>query len=716
MRIESAHIRNFKLLGDVDLHFSTDRGRPLTVIRAENGSGKTSILYALRWGMYGKDGVPAGMRLTSTSAARGRAVTVQVRLEFAATDPTTDEEVRYRLIRTCDETPGDGDAVNRSGEKLRLLRRTTRGEEDVREGAEALITTLLPKNLANVFFTNGDDVQRFIAGGRESEKERQREVHEAIRQVLGLDDVVAAEGHLSAIAKQMRADLSASGGAELQSAQEELDRTQEEQDRATEELSRVRGRIEEVEEWLRADEHELDSLRGLGDLDVIQARIHELEADVEDLERREIALRSRVKEELQSESLSWTLLGDKLRHGLSLLERLADNKVIPGPSVEVLNDRLALGVCICGEPLQPGDRHYDHVRELVSQQDEVAPELQRLTALLHQARNSVRSEEAAMERRRSFTDHAKELQQQYIEIRDARRAKTLSLNLEREKRGQINQDRVQELTTRLQRNRRKRSEFDRQYGEFEGKLQGLEEELRQRKERLRSALAAADLNKAREGRYRVANDLVELAKGTLATLHGLYVQRTSSRMDQLFLEIVGADPTVDGSLFNGVHINAKYDIIVQTRNGRTLDADTELNGASQRALTLAFIWALMEVAEKEAPRIIDTPLGMTSGAVKRRMVEMLTRASETGGVRYQVVLFMTRSEIRDIEGLIDKSAGSVFTLTCSKDYPVDLVNDLGSDVPTIQVCPCSHTEVCGVCERRRDMGSGRFTRREERGE
>ena len=59
MRLESAHIRNFKLLEDVDLEFSVDPNHPLTVIRAENGSGKTSILLALRWAMWGEPRYPS---------------------------------------------------------------------------------------------------------------------------------------------------------------------------------------------------------------------------------------------------------------------------------------------------------------------------------------------------------------------------------------------------------------------------------------------------------------------------------------------------------------------------------------------------------------------------------------------------------------------------------------------------------------------------------
>ena len=712
MRLESAHIKNFKLLENVDLIFSTDSQQPLTVIRAENGSGKTSILYALRWAMYGARGIPTGMRLTTAAKPPGRPVTVQVRAEFTTTDPYSGDEVRYRLIRSCEETPGEDDRFQRNPDQLRLLRRTTDGEEDIEDGKEGLIRKLLPLNLADVFFTNGDDVQRFISSGQQADRERQKAVHSAIRQLLGLDDVEATEKHLSNIAKNLKRELADDGGEELQAANAALEVIQGRVAADEDELDIIRERIVRVDEQIRADERELDGIRGIGDLDTIQARIRELREDLSQLGTQEGGIRGQMKELLQSEGLSWRMIGPQLQQGLGILDDLADRKVIPGAAIEVLTDRLELGICICGEDLGEGSARHQHIEDLIKQQREVAPELQRLSTVWHLARNSSSVQRAAIAAGRSFDEIGADLRQQYTGCRDVQRRKQADLESERERRTQIDAERVRTLTDRIKQNAGKRSGFDRRYGEVEGRLQGLEEEARLLDERVRKAEAETTLNETIRLRSVVAYDLLELAQGTLGSLKSDYVQRVSARMNELFLDIVGSDPDAEAAVFTGVTINDRFDIVIHTQGGKTLDADYELNGASQRALTLSFIWALMEVAGREAPRIIDTPLGMTSGAVKHRMVELLTSPADAAGLAYQVVLLMTRSEIRDIEDLLDERAGSVSTLSCSKDYPVDLVNEWGDGAPTVRSCACDHRQICSVCTRRKD-DSTRFTVREE---
>ena len=700
---------NFKLLEDVELRFSSDPARPLTVIRAENGSGKTSILQALRWGMWGEEGISSGMPLTSTAIPVGEPATVQVSVDFSERDMYSGEETRYRLIRTCEETRGEGDEHQRTTPRVRLLELTDRGSADIEGGKQARISAMLPLSLADVFFTDGDAVQNFVSGMDQSERERQEYVHQAIRQLLGFDVVELAERVLGTISRSFRRKLRDSGSEELQAAEDRLEKIEDDLVAKRAERTLIRTRIEGVDQQIHEDERELDRIKGIGDLNAIQARIHQLNADIEHLEDEELNVRTQMKSLLQSEGLSRRVLRNQLHSGVDVLAELENRNVIPGMSVGLLHDRLELGECICGVALSEGDPRHAHVLGLIEQQRRTEPSLQRLTELRYESRSITHDASDLTDTNGAFPERLDTLRKQFTSCKDRQRQKAGDLKVEYDKRAQIDEERVRILTDRLASSRGKKSEYERQLGEVERWIQEMGEQEKLQQEAVAEAERQEQLSNVLRRRSEVAADLLALVTGILDRLKSDHVHRVSERMDQLFLDIVGADPTADSSLFSGVNIvSGSYDVVVHAQGGRTLDVVTDLNGASKRALTLSLIWSLMEVAEKEAPRIIDTPLGMTSGAVKHRMVELLTSPVDGRGIPYQVVLFMTRSEIRDIEQLIHDRAGVITTLTCSKDYPVDLVNDWGAGYPVVRTCSCDHTQVCRLCERRNDQGKFRY--------
>jgi DNA sulfur modification protein DndD len=166
-------------------------------------------------------------------------------------------------------------------------------------------------------------------------------------------------------------------------------------------------------------------------------------------------------------------------------------------------------------------------------------------------------------------------------------------------------------------------------------------------------------------------------------------------MNSIFLEMIGADPE-QGAIIRRAEISPEFDIIVYGPNDRTLNPDRDLNGASRRALTLAFILALTKVSEVEAPNVIDTPLGMTSGYVKRSILRTAVRESA------QLVLFLTHDEIAGCEDIIDEAAGVVFTLTNPAHYPKMLVNDPHVKERKVLRCECDHRNTCRLCQRRTD--------------
>lgn len=717
MRLVGARITNLKLLEDVGLQFSTDPERPLTVIRAENGSGKTSVLYALLWAFYGMRGlannpqVIQSMRLTSAAAPPDTPVEVQVMVEFEHTDDSGDR-TRYRLVRTVTETPGSGDKVDRGADRVRLLKVTKDGEQPV-EPADALIEKLVPARLKNVFFTNGDDVQTFISG-RSGNQQRQGQVHRAIKDLLGLDVLRTASGDIEAAYRSLRTETAKSGGGDFAAATkalEETDKKLEECKASRDNLNlRLAAMTEQKDRW----ERDLLALRGIGDLDEINTRIEAAEGETKRLEAARARSLAQMREALRLEEFSWFSLDDRLEKGLQMLGDLADREVIPGRSIEVLTDRLHLNVCICGEPLPEGSPRRQAVETLRSESQKVSESRQRLTSLFYSARQSKGGHDGRVEEGRDFAARRSGLLEEFTQVRDALAAKGAELQALKKRREDIDESRVRDLVEKIGKVEAQIADANTDLGALSADISRLDSLREERRIRAKEAERAVNLNRDLATKRDVAEDLNRLTAGTLQVLEQDYVDRVSQRMNSLFMEIVGSHPDFEAGVFTGVHIGKNYDIVVDTHHDRRLDTDFELNGASQRALTLSFIWALMEVSGVTAPRIIDTPLGMIAGGVKSRMVDVITKPAAAGSPDFQVVLLLTRSEIRDVEKLLDVRAGVVTTMSCSKDWPEDLVHSWQVDHPLVRVCRCNHRESCRICARRYDEQHGITVHDEER--
>lgn len=709
MKLLWARIENFKLLEDVEVEFSVDPKRPLTVIRAENGSGKTSLMFALSWGLFGERGLPSDaqqLRLISSSAPAGTPVTVRVAIEF---ENWTAElgSVRYRLTRSVDQTPRDGtDNVSKGTESVRLERLDPEGNKLV---DPEQLHAMLPPRLKDVFFTNGDDVQSFVAGTL-GQGHQQDHVKEVLRVLLGIDRVEDTVKDLGAVARKLRNEAARLGGQDLQRAEDKL-RGAEEKKAA---LRRTHDDLLEKESKMRAEyariEKELGEIRGVGNVEELSAEIKRLDAESKRLLEDRKSTRNRMRRLMASQDVAWGLGGAVLERGLTQLNDLADKKVIPGVSVQVLHDRLDLGTCICGEALDAGSpdgaRRRRNVETVIVEQQVHTEVEHRQTGVWHQARAAHAELRAKAAQGQTVWADLDELVIKLTTIREDLEGKAAAKKAAEDKRQKIDDQRIQELTTRRTALDAKITSNTREQGRVGSDLSRASAEYDEAKSGYDVARVEDGKSDALGRRAGIAADLESLASGILDRLKKEYVDKIAARTSDMFLEIVGSSPEFESAVFTGVAIDAEaLQIVVQTRNGRSLDPAFEVNGASQRALTLAFIWAVTEVSGTTAPRIIDSPLGMVAGGVKTRMVEAITAPTKEDTQDYQVVLLLTRSEIRDIEDLLEQRSGAFNTLSCSKDYPTDLRFDWGTTYPVVRACRCDHRHSCETCARRIDGSS-----------
>ena len=156
--------------------------------------------------------------------------------------------------------------------------------------------------------------------------------------------------------------------------------------------------------------------------------------------------------------------------------------------------------------------------------------------------------------------------------------------MEEARRSQIDEERVRELTERLDSGKTKRSEYERQLGQIQGRVQELEEQLKQQQDAVNEAERQEELSNALRLRSTVATDLLSLTTGILDRLKTDHVRRVSARMEQLFLDIVGADRAAESSLYSGLNIvSGSYDVEIHTLEGRKLDVDDRIKWGIQES-------------------------------------------------------------------------------------------------------------------------------------
>ena len=385
-----------------------------------------------------------------------------------------------------------------------------------------------------------------------------------------------------------------------------------------------------------------------------------------------------------------------LQTATAKLDELRQRGKIPNTTIPVLEDRLTAGVCICGENLDSRDPlgrdRRTHIETLIDQSRR-ADEVQRAITDLYYGAKQLSGSDGLREpdwpeAYRNVVGKRDNLET----LRDEAGRKYRSLEAKLQ---EIPNTDIQGLREAQRQFKAQRDKFLSKHASFETRLAVLQRE-RGIAERERDGLLSAQKKGARIlAGLDVTSDVETVLQSAYQHITNEELVKVSEHMNEIFLEMIGADPR-QGAIIRRTEVSRDFDILVYGPRDKKLNPDRDLNGASRRALTLAFILALTKVSGVEAPNVIDTPLGMTSGYVKRAILTTAVREST------QLVLLLTQDEISGCEDIIDQTASVVFTLTNPAHYPKMLINDPGVEDRKIVRCECDHRRSCRLCERRLD--------------
>lgn len=646
MKITEITLRNFKpFYGEVTINPTTDPGKPILLMRGKNDAGKTSFHSAFRFCLYGPEDTEEKHSLinrTAASEADGKAGVI-MSFEHGQEIFTVERMVEFSQVDSADDRQADNiyRQVHDAGGN------TVVGKSAGTQEYQMFMNRVLPENVADFFFFDAEELNRF-------EQSHDEEVREAIETVLGIQEIENAISDLDSKKGDYEREFTSiqSTIEENRERKEELEKVQERIDEIAGEV----GELQEVDEQLETKRESLESVKqeisDLSDTADKRQRIEEIE---EEIGRLEDSLKEKKKDrnELQrragpmiAQNAATVILEDYDVEGVS-----GEAEVI---SSIITGDR---STCLCGEALTP--EHRQHLRERWNRLS--SEETRRLSNLQSLCGNLDINVDAELEKYQSKDQSVRRLE---LDIEE----------LEEEKEGiesdvrEIEEDAEERLKQRRDKLKQDINELEDQQAELNQELGELKKEKDQLLSRIQSQGGATE----REERFQ---ELISLAKRSRDAMEGIKDELIDQRREEVeehasetFLKLTNRPDQYDG-----LTITDNYELRIRSGGAsRTIQEQKPSEGQKQ-IIAYSFIAGLSRYTTRDAPVVIDTPIGRLDREHKNNLLQHYPEFSEQVMILYQP----NELELEDQEQLSD---------SMSKHYSIEVRDDI-EDASTIEELP-----------------------------
>jgi DNA sulfur modification protein DndD len=326
--------------GEHSIELSQDPEQNVTLIHAENGVGKTTLLNALLWCFYGETTAKFEKRDELVNydalAAGRRHAYVEVLFEHGGK--------RYRARRYT-----RGGAAEREFAIMRI----DDGHHQTMDNPDTLINTVIPKGMAGHFLFDGEHAEVFLG------EDNRGTIRRAVQDILGCSLIKTAVADLGETATYYRKQMPASkASANMDAISSRIDALTTQIQTAVDAREALLGDIEVIDQQGADIENKLRNSAGAAQL---QTR--------RDKTVGELARSRKRESDAQDDLLK--CLGDNGRFLVSTritevamdhLDQEETKGKIPSPyNEEFVTDLLEMERCICGAELKPGTHPYELV-------------------------------------------------------------------------------------------------------------------------------------------------------------------------------------------------------------------------------------------------------------------------------------------------------------------------------------------------------------------
>ena len=632
MLLQTIELQNFRQFVNEKIDFSTDPERNVTLIIGENGTGKTTFAQAFFWCFYGETDFSDKIILNRSviekmTPDQKETVRVAIRLTHGSAE--------YEIIRTQEYKKAYTNRVTGANAVLNVQVKSADGNTRYLKPleCESTIQNILPKELANYFFFDGERIEKMskeIASGRKSSG-----FSNAVVGLTGLKATLAALDHLSptrttSVMGKLTLEYSGDSDGKMQQLTKRIGELQDELERITVRLSEIDDEIESATTSRAQFEQDI---KQFADGEKLQNERERLRRELADVKRTKATF---VKDICKAFNDGMpTFFGISMVKGA--LEVLSHSdfsgKDIPEMHAKTIQFLLKRGTCICGTHLDPGTIPYNKVMELM---DYLPPQSIGVTVgqFIKDSRMKYSRENDLLQQLKdkmalisTQTDKVEELKEEIAQISDKLDGADVREQV-RKINGQIT------ACTKIisaRKDEQKRLLI----------RQGQCEEEKKQKENRRSELSLLDKN----------NQKIELYKAYTQQIYDELLAEYKEKEKKVRERLERSINEIFKSIYDGglsLSIDEKYNISVYVTD---FEGGVETSTAQSISVIFAFISAIIKMARDNQvengdeaysepyPLVMDAPL---SAFDKRRIKAICSAIPETAE---QVIIF-----IKDTDG------------------------------------------------------------------
>ena len=626
--LDKITIKNYRQYRDVEIEFAKDTSKNFTIIKGNNGTGKTTLLNALSWCLHGREihdyGDDSLMEMCNNKAANslenGENIDVFVKMDFI------DDGKVLSFSRCKKFNKNNGTLKNLWHDDVCVEIESDDGWDVNPDQFHYYVEKKIPKEIEDYFFFDGARLNAYF------QKNSTENIKDAVFGLSQLNLIDAISKNLPNVKKNY-INKQKKHNPEIGGINENIKKYEDLLNDAECNLEKSKKIISQSEEDILKYEQQLIDI-GAENIKKDVKRDQQLRVELSRLEKK---LKDKNDErgmkilKIYPFIISYNTLKNFLDKGAIA----RDNKEIP-PDINrsFINDLLEKGKCICGADLFEDGEHKQNVLKLLEETSPITDKSSEIGRELSKIRNNVLIEIYGFKKdiskiNKDIHDFSNDKEKK-LDERKAIGARLKSSEKDPEQRVK-NLDNLKRLCEDEVKKQNKN------IGMYETKISHYKSELNSLHKKKTAAIKAREKYDDYEKKISFCQKAAVAAdeiKNILTEDMRIKIQNLTK---EKFIKIQWKQ-----NEFNDLFINENYELFIKNRSGGT-ERPGDLSDGEKLCLGLCFMSALHNISGFDLPVIMDTPLGIVDVDMRQNLAKFLPQF--VGGK--QIILLVTGSEYTD---------------------------------------------------------------------